>query len=270
MNSLDLDQSNVELRDAALYTQPVKRHLRLINPLPLPAGTKLGPSPCAACTARVLSVCNAIDDSGLDRLAATVTTQKAEAQRPIIVEGEQADAFLNITEGIVKVYKLLADGRQQIIGFLFAGDFVGLSSNETYAYSAEAITAVSYCRFPRRQLERLLDDFPQMERRLLRIASNELAAAQQQMLLLGRKSARERLASFLLMLSHQAERVGGVANPVQLPMTRRDIADYLGLTIETVSRTFTQLRKEKIIDMRRPNEVDLIDRAELEDVGGAS
>jgi CRP/FNR family transcriptional regulator, anaerobic regulatory protein len=216
----------------------------------------------------MLSVCNAIDDSGLDRLAATVTTHKVDAQRPLVVEGERADALLNITEGTVKVYKLLADGRQQITGFLFAGDFVGLSSNESYVYSAEAITAVSYCRFPRRQLERLLDDFPQMEHRLLRFASNELAAAQNQMLLLGRKTAREKLASFLLLLSRQAERIGGMANPVQLPMTRRDIADYLGLTIETVSRTFTQLRTERMIEVRRTDEVDLIGRAQLEDLAG--
>jgi len=211
-----------------------------------------------------------VGDADLDRLAATVTTHKAEPQRPLVVEGERVDALLNITEGAVKVYKLLADGRQQIVGFLFAGDFLGISSNDTYAYSAEAITRVTYCRFPRRQLERLLDDFPQMERRLLRIASNELAAAQSQMLLLGRKSARERLASFLLMLSRQAERVGGAANPVLLPMTRRDIADYLGLTIETVSRTFTQLKKNKIIDMRRADEVELINRSELEVVAGTS
>jgi CRP/FNR family transcriptional regulator len=242
----------------------------LINPLPLPPRTKPAPSSCVACSVRILSVCNAVGDADLDRLAATVTNHKANAHKPLIVEGERADALLNITEGTVKVYKLLADGRQQIIGFFFAGDFVGISSNETYVYSAEAITAVSYCRFPRRQLERLLDDFPQMEHRLLRIASNELAAAQNQMLLLGRKSAREKLASFLLLLSRQAERVGGVANPVQLPMTRRDIADYLGLTIETVSRTFTQLRKDKIIDMRRADEVHLVDRAELEDVAVAS
>jgi CRP/FNR family transcriptional regulator len=211
-----------------------------------------------------------MDDSGLARLAATVTNHRADAQRPLVIEGEPADALFNITEGTVKVYKLLADGRQQITGFLFAGDFVGLSSNDFYVYSAEAITAVSYCRFPRRQLERLLDDFPQMEHRLLRIASNELAAAQNQMLLLGRKSAREKLASFLLMLSRQAERVGRVATPVQLPMTRREIADYLGLTVETVSRTFTQLRKEKVIHVRRADEVDMIDRAALEDMSGAT
>ena len=215
-------------------------------------------------------MCNAIDASGLDRLAAVVTNHRVSAQRTFVVEGEPAEALFNITEGMVKVYKLLADGRQQITGFLFAGDFVGLSSNDEYVYSAEAVTAVGYCRFPRRGLERLLADFPRMEHRLLGIASNELAAAQNQMLLLGRKSAREKLASFLLMLSRQAERIGHAANPVQLPMTRTDIADYLGLTIETVSRTFTRLRKDKVIALQSADAVELLDREALHDIAEAN
>lgn len=238
--------------------------------LPLPSGRDPASSPCAACSARVLSVCNALDDSGLDQLAAIVASHKIEPQKTIVAEGEPAEALFNITEGIVKVYKLLADGRQQITGFLFPGDFIGLSSDDSYVYSAEAVTAVGYCRFPRRRLEKLLADFPRMEHRLLGIASNELAAAQSQMLLLGRKSAREKLASFLLMLSRQAERIGRRANPVELPMTRHDIADYLGLTIETVSRTFTRLRKDRVIALNGADEVDLLDRTVLHDIAEAN
>ena len=96
---------------------------------------------------------------------------------------------MTIVEGAVKVYKLMPDGRRQITGFLFDGDLLGLAVNETYTYSAEALTPVAVCRFPRRQFERLLDDFPKMERRLLAIASNELAASQEQMMVLGRKTA---------------------------------------------------------------------------------
>lgn len=244
--------------------------LILPAPLPLPSGGRSVSNPCAACTARVLGVCNAIDDSGLDRLAAVVTNHRVEAQGTFVAEGEPAEALFNITEGTVKVYKLLADGRRQITGFLFAGDLVGLSSDDEYVCSAEAGTAVSYCRFPRRGLERLLADFPRMEHGLLGIASNELAAAQSQMLLLGRKSAREKLASFLLMLSRQAERIGQAPNPVQLPMTRHDIADYLGLTIETVSRTFTRLRKDNVIALHKADEVDLLDRDALDDIAEAN
>jgi CRP/FNR family transcriptional regulator len=239
-------------------------------PLPLPSGRNPASSPCAACTARILSACDAIDASGLDQLAATITNHRVEPLKGIVAEGEPAEALLNITEGIVKVYKLLADGRQQITGFLFPGDFVGLSSDDCYVYSAEAVTAVGYCRFPRRRLEKLLADFPRMEHRLLGIASNELAAAQDQMLLLGRKSAREKLASFLLMLSRQAERIGRPGNPVELPMPRHDIADYLGLTIETVSRTFTRLRKDKLIALHKADQVGLLDREALNDVAEAN
>lgn len=237
---------------------------RLIPFRPASAGSAPLPDPCAACAARVLSVCDAIDDCDLDRLAAITTTHEVEPHRIFVAEGDVADHLFNVTDGTVKVYKLLADGRQQITGFLFAGDFLGLSSLERYGYSAEAVTRVRYCRFPRRQLEQLLTDFPAMERRLLGIASNELAAAQDQMLLLGRKTARERVASILLMLSRRAARVGTRGDPVILPMTRSDIADYLGLTVETVSRTFTQLRKERIIELRGANVVRLSNREALE------
>lgn len=228
-----------------------------------PPGHRQGPELCAACAARVLSVCAAIEHCDLQRLAAIVTDHRVNPHKTLVVESDPADSFFNITEGVVKVYKLLADGRQQITGFLFAGDFIGLSSNERYAYSAEAITEVRYCRFPRKPLEKLLADFPKMETRLRDIASNELAAAQDQMLLLGRKTARERVGSLLLLLSRRAAKVGIPDNPVMLPMTRTDIADYLGLTIETVSRTFTQLRKEGLIELRSIGEVRLRDRAAL-------
>src|SRR5215467_1026170 len=163
-------------------------------------------APCDTCRAREFSACAPLTGEEQKRLAAIMRTLNVEPHSPIFDEADPAEYVFNITAGAVKVYKLLADGRQQITGFLFAGDFLGLSANERYAYSAEAITDVTYCRFQRSKLERLLADFPQMERRLLGIASNELAAAQDQMLLLGRKSAREKVASFLRMLSERAAR----------------------------------------------------------------
>jgi CRP/FNR family transcriptional regulator len=231
----------------------------LPEPRPLPTGQKPGPDPCAACTVRVLSVCNAIEDPDLGNLSAIVTSHRAAPRRTFIIEGDPADTLFNITEGAVKVYKLLADGRQQITGFLFAGDFLGFSPSGQFEYSAEAINEVAYCRFPRAKLEKLLSDFPRMERRLLGIASNELAAAQDQMLLLGRKTAREKLASFLLSLSRRAARLGLEPSPIALPMTRTDIGDYLGLTIETVSRMISQFRRDQLIKLASQSEVELLD-----------
>jgi CRP/FNR family transcriptional regulator len=122
------------------------------------------------------------------------------------------------------------------------------------------------CRFPRRKLESLLAHYPKMESRLLGMASNELVIAQEQMLLLGRKTAREKLASFLLMLSKRQVQRGGNGDPVAVPITRADIGDYLGLTTETVSRTFTQLKRKAIIAILPGGRVELADRPGLEEI----
>src|SRR3546814_7558200 len=121
-------------------------------------------------------------------------------------EGDAADHVYNATGGAVRLNNLLSDGRRAVTGFLFAGDFLGLTARDTYACSAEALTPVRLCRFPRRKLEQLFVELPNLELRLLVIASSELAAAQDQMVLLGRKLAREKVASFLLQHSpRQAE-----------------------------------------------------------------
>jgi CRP/FNR family transcriptional regulator len=193
-------------------------------------------------------------------------TVDVEPHYAIFNETDPAEYVYNVTAGTVKVYKLLGDGRRQITGFLFAGDFLGLIHNESYAYSAEALMPTTLCRFPRRKLETLLDEMPNLEQRLLAMASHELAAAQDQMVLLGRKSARERVVSFMLMLSNSAARHGRPDGPVSLPMSRSDIADYLGLTIETVSRTLTGLRKQGLIELLDEKHVRLSRRSELREI----
>jgi CRP/FNR family transcriptional regulator, anaerobic regulatory protein len=216
---------------------------------------------CAACDARALSLCRAIPDSHLDRLAAISTAIEVVPGGTFIEEGEPADCFFNITSGTVKLYKLLPDGRRQITGFLGIGDFVGLAVSDSYIFTAEAIDAVRVCRFSRRRLNAVLDDFPALERRLLEIASHELVAAQEQMLLLGRKTALERLASFLLGRADRA--AAGEGGGIPLAMTRTDIADYLGLTIETVSRLMSRLRREGVIALPESHGFTVLDRAAL-------
>lgn len=203
--------------------------------------------PCDTCKARDLSVCAPLSPEEQQRLVAIMRPVTVEPNRSIFDEAEPAEYVYNVTAGAVKIYKLLPDGRRQITGFLFSGDFLGLTHNESYAYSAEALAPTKLCRFPRRKLENLMEELPKLEHGLLGMASHELAAAQDQMMLLGRKSARERVASFILLLSEAAIRHGQPGDPVFLPMSRGDIADYLGLTIETVSRTLTQLKTQGLI-----------------------
>ena len=236
---------------------------RLSDPIALPRG-EAGASPCQACPVRHLTVCGALAPEELAPLSQILLPLELAPGDPLFNEGDAADNAYNVTSGTVKIYRLLPDGRCQITGFLTAGDFLGLGDDETYAFSAEAVSNATLCRFPRQKLRRLLDDFPQMEKRLLQMAGRELAAAKEQMVLLGRKTAKERIISFLINLSRAAARRGESDNPVALPMTRADMGDYLGLTTETVSRTITQLKKERMIDTQTGSRIALLDRPALE------
>ena len=223
---------------------------------------------CEQCTVRHRAICSAVDFEHIEDLDALVGHRDLPAGRVIFEEGDEAGTVFNISAGEVRLFKLLPDGRRQITGFLRPGDFLGLSSNGAYAYGAEAMTKVSLCVFRIVDLERLFSTFPRVRERLLEKANDELAAAQEQMLLLGRKTAREKVLSFLLARARR-EDGAGFDSEIGVPMTRADIADYLGLTVETVSRTFTNLRDDGLIHTPSPNRVLLADLDQIEDIAGA-
>jgi CRP/FNR family transcriptional regulator len=199
-------------------------------------------------------------ETDIGPLAAIATAASFEPGAPVLREGDPADHLFRITSGVVKVYRTLPDGRCQITGFLFAGDFVGLAPEDVYLSGAVAVGPVTASRFARRKVDQLVAVSPLVARLLLRRACSELIAAQDQMLLLGRKTASEKVASFLTAVARRTS--GDLLN---LPVTRADIADYLGLTIETVSRTLTQLREDGIIDVNRA-QIRITRRPELEEL----
>jgi len=221
---------------------------------------------CAGCEVRPLALCGALEPVDMMVMGTIAHPRRIAAGRQLIHEGDPAEDVFTLTEGMLKLYKLMPDGRRQITGFMIPGDFIGLAYGQSYIYSAEAVTPTTACRFKRSALLEKMVDHPELEHRLLSLASNELAAAQAQMLLLGRKSARERLASFLVGL---AERRGiGDTQPMPLPMSRGDIADFLGLTIETVSRAFTAMRKEGLISLPDKHQVVIADIEALREAAG--
>ena len=228
-------------------------------------GPRLGISPCEACAVRHIAVCDALANDELHHLKSILSQGALSAGDDLIYEGDEADCAFIVTGGVVKLYKLLPDGRCLVVGFAFPGDFLGLSDSDHYSCGVEAVTSTRYCRFKKADMEVLLDRVPQLQKRMLEVTRAELSAVQAQMLLLGRKLAKEKLASFLLFLSRRAEQCGESVSPVYLPMRRSDVADYLGLTTETVSRSFTQLRREGLISPRASGWVDLhnLDRLEL-------
>ncbi len=207
------------------------------------------PGLCAGCEARHIGLCDALADEDLHFLASVARQSTVSRGQSFAVEGDSARYFFNINHGTAKLHKDLPDGRRQITGFVGAGDFVGLAADDRYTFSAEAIDEVRLCRFDRVEMRNVFSRFPALERRLLDVASHELIVAQEQMLLLGRKSAIERLASFIDSWSRRAMMCGAPRAGLRLPMTRTDLADYLGLTIETVSRVLTALRKQGVIDV---------------------
>ena len=194
-----------------------------------------------------MSICACLASDELALLDALAHPVTFGAKETLFVQGQPAEAVYNLTGGAVRLYKLLPDGRRQIVGFALPGDFLGLAMRDAFGFSADAIETVTACAFPRSAYSALVDAKPHLLKRLHEFATHELTLAHEQMLLLGRRTAEEKLICFLLGMQQRWARLGKPSVTVPLPMTRQDIADFLGLTIETVSRTFTRLSKEKTI-----------------------
>lgn len=217
--------------------------------------------PCENCPVRPITICRGLDAPTLAGMRSLGTMQRLQPEQSVFHEGDPAKRVFMVTRGALKLYTLLADGRRQITGFMFPGDFLGVSVDEEYAFTVEALEDSELWWFSRDAFDRFIGEHPQVERELYRLAAHELAEAQRQMVLLGRKAAAERLASFFLSLLERAERASGeVETSFDLPMTRIDIADYLGLTKETVSRMLAHLRSRGLIRLQTQNRVEVLDR----------
>lgn len=219
---------------------------------------------CDGCSAQHISLCSVLDRGELEAFSQISTDHHINARQIICSEDEKAEYLYNIRGGAVRISKMLSDGRRQITGFLFAGDFFGLSCQDRYNYTAEAITNVDICRFPRVKIIQSFRTFPELGDRAFEMTRTELNSTHDQMLLLGRKTAREKLCSFLLTMREKSilpETYDEAPDKkeVDIPMSRSDIADYLGLTVETISRQFTKLHKLGLIEMDGAHKVFLKD-----------
>lgn len=193
--------------------------------------------------------------AALDGLGAVITLRRDE---PLFRSGDAAESYFKVLKGAVRGCRVLADGRRHIGEFFLLGDFIGLDAGEQYAFSAEAITEATVIRYSRRKVDALIAAEPRVGQSLVEIMRTGLAIARERMLVLGHMTAMERIATFLLNLS---ERCGD--GRVSLPMTRTDIGDYLGLTMETVSRTMSQLKGDGIITQYGLHELAIAKPAEL-------
>lgn len=201
--------------------------------------------------------------AALDRVGGVVTLRRDQA---LFQEGDPARYCFKVLTGALRSCRLLADGRRHIGEFLLPGDFIGLELDDSYRFTAEAVSDATLMRYSRQAVDRLAEQQPLLGKCLLDRICGDLYAAQSQMLLLGRKNATERLASFLLMMAGRS----GTGDRLSLPMTRNDIADHLGLTTETVSRVFGQLKHQGVIRMPASSEVLLRNRDGLQTLAEAA
>ena len=189
-----------------------------------------------------------------------ITTQASPGQT-IVLEGDPCSHCFRVLTGAVRLYKSTADGRRQLIDFLTEGDRFGLFGSH-YTYGVEAITHTTLIKTARATLTAAVHEQPALVDRLIELAATELARAHEHMLLLGRKNAQEKVASLLLELARRI-RSDGAKPAFRLPLSRQEMADQLGLTIVTVSRTMTRLREEGLIALATPHDVVLLHPAGL-------
>ena len=212
---------------------------------------------------RPVSSASVVAHSG--QLDALVAFERIGSRRSLVrneeifAEGDPADCWYKVVYGTVRLFKLLADGRRHIAEFYFGGDCFGLENVPERLFSAEAVGDAIVMRYPRRATERLIDESPNLARNLRDMTLRDLANAQFRMLMLGRMSAPERVATFLLDMLERRDAV----RALDLPMSRNDIADYLGLTIETVCRVMSALKRDGVIAIPTPHRIELRDRAAL-------
>ena len=221
---------------------------------------------CSLCKIKSYSFCRCLNDDDLEIFSKVSFEKKFTDKENIFLQNDPSTHLYNITEGNVKIYQLLDDGRIQIIGFLYPGDFFGTYKNNKYNYSAEAIGNLRVCVFDQRVLDKYMDQNPILAKELLNETSYELTLAQDRMTVMGRLNAIEKIAIFLINISNQRKRIGWQSNPISLSMARQDIADYLGLTIETVSREISKLKSSNIIKIISSKQLFINDIEKLKQI----
>ncbi|WP_035252489.1 transcriptional regulator FnrL [Actibacterium atlanticum] len=227
---------------------------------------------CESCPIRHRAVCARCDADELDELEEMKYYRSFEAGQTIIWSGDKMDFVASVVEGIATLSQTMEDGRTQMVGLLLPSDFVGRPGRDTAAYDVIATTPLVMCCFRKKPFEELMLRTPHVGQRLLEMTLDELDAAREWMLLLGRKTAREKISSLLAIIARRdaSISIGTEAGRVvfDLPLTREAMADYLGLTLETVSRQISALKKDGVIQLEGKRHVTVPDMDRLMDETG--
>lgn len=222
---------------------------------------------CHECPIKHRAVCAYCEKSEMLVLETMKSYKTYSAGDPIIFAGDRMQFVGSVVTGVARLSQTMEDGRRQMVGLLLPSDFIGRPGRSHAAFDVEATTDVTLCRFERKPFEKLLADIPHLRERMLEMALDELDAAREWMLLLGRKTAREKIASLLTIIARRQNVVQanelGIDVSFDLSLTREAMAEYLGLTLETVSRQINALKKENVIKLEKKRRIVVNDFARL-------
>lgn len=223
---------------------------------------------CQACAVRNRAICADLDEGEIGLLNRIGRRRALSAGEQLLWEGDEAILVANVIDGVLKLWSGTRDGREQIVGLAYPSDFLGRPFGESTPYGVEALTDAQVCVFERADFDRFTREHPRLEHKLLERTLGELDRTRKWMLLLGRKNAEQKLAIFLLELSERmtpatCTAAGPVSDSIILPLSRQQVADVLGMTIETVSRLITRFRNDGLIAVPSRREITILDRSEL-------
>lgn len=224
---------------------------------------------CQACVVRSRAICADLEQDEIQVLNSIGRRRNLAAGEQLLWEGDEAIIVANVVRGVLKLSTQTSDGKEQILGLVYPSDFVGRPFGQITPYGVQALTEAEVCIFQRTDFDRFAREHPRLEHKLLERTLKELDRTRRWMLLLGRMTAEQKLASFLLETAERAEPIGcsTASSPepssLTMPLSRQQIADVLGLTIETVSRLFSKMKMEGLIDLQSRRQVAILRPAEL-------
>ncbi len=223
---------------------------------------------CKSCWARRFSFCETLHNKGMQAFFDAASYTKVGSGTVFVHDGEKSPFYFNINRGMTRSFKILPDGRRQILNFGMPGTLMGLSQKADFDFSIESITDVSLCRFSKDKVDFYSNKHPELRKAIMDKLMYELAESRMHILALGKMSAKERLAFFLIKQNAIGMKIYGQMNKIILLMSRYDISDYLGVTTETISRTFTQFESEGLITSLKASEIVIRDRRRLAALAG--
>ena len=225
--------------------------------------TSAAPRDCEDCPIRHRAVCARCESDELERLDQIKYYRSFEAGQTLIWSGDKMDFVGSVVSGIATLTQTMEDGRTQMVGLLLPSDFVGRPGRDSAAYDVVAVSDIVMCCFRKKPFEDMMARTPHIAQRLLEMTLDELDAAREWMLVLGRKTAREKIASLIAIIARRDAvlNTAGMQGPLvfDLPLTREAMADYLGLTLETVSRQVSALRRDGVISLEGKRRVTVPD-----------